>query len=254
MTWLCYNDIKTQLKVNNHACGDKSMNNDFGLLLAQYREQRLLSQTDLARALRIHPSHISRMERGLRNAPSRAKVLQISKIFGLSEDESNELLIIAGYAPQNSLGGRFTSENNNKVQKLATNKTVSELSSYSVPSNIRIDALSHMLRKELTDILGNHDLLPEERILIHNAYETVPLVLNLVSKLNSNSFRFQGLKPKDILHEHIDLRRATQGNSSSDQAREIDESIQEVIKHVTQLNDQKWSPSDKVSAEIFAQR
>ena len=77
------------------------MNTDFGKLLSFKRLARGYSQVQLAVALGfLDPSLISKYERGTRN-PDRITIISIARILELSNEETNDLLSIAGYAPIN---------------------------------------------------------------------------------------------------------------------------------------------------------
>ena len=71
----------------------------FGELLRTFRQRARISQSELSRLTGLHASHVSRMERNVRSAPRRKTVEALSHALLLSPDESDELLMGAGYAP-----------------------------------------------------------------------------------------------------------------------------------------------------------
>ena len=70
----------------------------FGTLMRQWREQRRLSQLDVAIQAEVSPRHISFLETG-RSAPSRAMVLRLADVLEVPLREQNQLLLAAGLAP-----------------------------------------------------------------------------------------------------------------------------------------------------------
>lgn len=71
---------------------------DVGALLRHWRQQRHLSQLDLALQAGISTRHLSYMETG-RALPSRAMVLRLAERLAVPLRERNALLVAAGYAP-----------------------------------------------------------------------------------------------------------------------------------------------------------
>lgn len=71
---------------------------DVGALLRHWRQQRHLSQLDLALQAGISARHLSYMETG-RALPSRAMVLRLAERLAVPLRERNVLLVAAGYAP-----------------------------------------------------------------------------------------------------------------------------------------------------------
>jgi transcriptional regulator with XRE-family HTH domain len=69
-----------------------------GQLLRQWRQQRRMSQMELALAADVSSRHLSFIETG-RAAPSRAMVLQLARTLDLPLREQNRLLQAAGFAP-----------------------------------------------------------------------------------------------------------------------------------------------------------
>jgi transcriptional regulator with XRE-family HTH domain len=72
-------------------------------LLKTFRIQAGLSQLQLAKAVKMNPSHLNRLERGLRNPPRREKVLLLADVLGLGEEEKKTFMLEAGYSPPNQL-------------------------------------------------------------------------------------------------------------------------------------------------------
>jgi len=69
-----------------------------GELVRSWREQRHLSQLDLATEAEVSQKHLSFIESG-RSAPSRDMVLRLSKHLDIPLRERNTLLMAAGFAP-----------------------------------------------------------------------------------------------------------------------------------------------------------
>lgn len=70
----------------------------FGKHLRHWRQQRRLSQLDLAQEAEISTRHLSYVETG-RAAPSREMVLRLAERLEVPLRERNALLVAAGYAP-----------------------------------------------------------------------------------------------------------------------------------------------------------
>ena len=75
------------------------MSEDFGTLLRRYRDRAGLSCNELARAVAVDPSYISRLERGEREPPRRPVVERLASALQLGLDDQDRLLVTAGYAP-----------------------------------------------------------------------------------------------------------------------------------------------------------
>jgi transcriptional regulator with XRE-family HTH domain len=75
------------------------MTEDFGALLRRYRDRSGLSCNELARAVAVDPSYISRLERGEREPPRRPVVERLASALRLSLEDQDRLLVTAGYAP-----------------------------------------------------------------------------------------------------------------------------------------------------------
>jgi transcriptional regulator with XRE-family HTH domain len=69
-----------------------------GHLRRQWRQQRRMSQLDLALSADVSSRHLSFIETG-RSAPSREMILQLARQLDLPLREQNRLLQAAGYAP-----------------------------------------------------------------------------------------------------------------------------------------------------------
>lgn len=69
-----------------------------GVLLRGWREQRRLSQLDLALDAEVSTRHVSFVETG-RAHPSREMVLHVAEHLDVPLRERNHLLVAAGYAP-----------------------------------------------------------------------------------------------------------------------------------------------------------
>ncbi len=73
---------------------------EFAELLKEHRKASGLSQRGLARASRINPAIISRMESADRGPSGPEQVLAIAAALGLDEDRSDSLLASAGFWPR----------------------------------------------------------------------------------------------------------------------------------------------------------
>jgi transcriptional regulator with XRE-family HTH domain len=72
---------------------------EFGSELKRQRTERQLSQSALARRVGVHPSYISRIERGKRDPGSRKLVETLAEALKASMSDKNSLLLAAGFAP-----------------------------------------------------------------------------------------------------------------------------------------------------------
>jgi transcriptional regulator with XRE-family HTH domain len=70
----------------------------FGALLRRWREQRRLTQSDLALAADSSTRHLSYLETG-RSQPSREMIMRLSEYLQVPLRERNLLLLAAGFAP-----------------------------------------------------------------------------------------------------------------------------------------------------------
>ena len=75
------------------------MAEDFASLLRHYRDRADLSCNELARAVAVDPSYISRLERGEREPPRRPVVERLAGALQLELEDQDRLLVSAGYAP-----------------------------------------------------------------------------------------------------------------------------------------------------------
>jgi transcriptional regulator with XRE-family HTH domain len=73
----------------------------FGTLLKQWRNQRGISQLDLAVASQVSQRHISFLESG-RAKPSRDMVLKLAMVLDIPLRQQNLMLSAAGFAPIHS--------------------------------------------------------------------------------------------------------------------------------------------------------
>lgn len=71
----------------------------FADLLRSYRERAGLSQRALARASKVNPAIISRLESNDRGPSGPEQVLAIARALGLDAEQSDSLLASAGYWP-----------------------------------------------------------------------------------------------------------------------------------------------------------
>ena len=70
----------------------------FGVLLRRWREQRRVTQTDLALAAESSTRHLSCLETG-KAEPSREMVGRLSECLDVPLRDRNTLLLAAGFAP-----------------------------------------------------------------------------------------------------------------------------------------------------------
>ena len=75
------------------------MHEDFASLLRYYRDRARLSCNELARAVGVDPSYVSRLERGEREPPRRPIVERLAASLQLELEDQDRLLVTAGYAP-----------------------------------------------------------------------------------------------------------------------------------------------------------
>jgi transcriptional regulator with XRE-family HTH domain len=72
---------------------------DFASTLKRQRQDAGLSQSALARLAGVHPSYISRLEKGDRGPANREFIEKLATVLGAGIREKNELLLAAGFAP-----------------------------------------------------------------------------------------------------------------------------------------------------------
>lgn len=70
----------------------------FGVLLRRWREQRRMTQTDLALAAESSTRHLSYLETG-RSRPSREMIVRLAECLAVPLRDRNTLLLAAGFAP-----------------------------------------------------------------------------------------------------------------------------------------------------------
>ncbi len=75
------------------------MSEEFGALLRRYRDRAGLSCNELARAVAVDASYISRLERAEREPPRRPVVERLASALQLGLEDQDRLLVTAGYAP-----------------------------------------------------------------------------------------------------------------------------------------------------------
>ncbi len=75
------------------------MPEEFGALLRRYRDRAGLSCNELAGAVAVDPSYISRLERAEREPPRRPVVERLASALQLGLEDQDRLLVTAGYAP-----------------------------------------------------------------------------------------------------------------------------------------------------------
>lgn len=72
---------------------------NFATTLSTIRKQKRISQSALARAAGLSAGYMNRIEGGIRKPPDRDKVLAIAAALRCTYEETNQLLVLAGYAP-----------------------------------------------------------------------------------------------------------------------------------------------------------
>jgi transcriptional regulator with XRE-family HTH domain len=73
----------------------------FPKLLKVFRIEAGVSQRELADKIELHVSHLSKIETGRSSPPKRDKVLAMAKVLKLGPDQTDKLLLTAGYSPMN---------------------------------------------------------------------------------------------------------------------------------------------------------
>jgi transcriptional regulator with XRE-family HTH domain len=84
--------------MQQHTFSAQPQPDPFGTLLKQWRNQRGISQLDLAVASQVSQRHISFLESG-RAKPSRDMVLQLATVLEIPLRQQNLMLTAAGFAP-----------------------------------------------------------------------------------------------------------------------------------------------------------
>ncbi|PIC85326.1 hypothetical protein CSV72_13920 [Sporosarcina sp. P20a] len=88
--------------------------NEFGIRLRKLREQRQMTLRYLADLANLSYSFISSLEKGRYN-PSRETICALAAAL---EADKNELLILAGYLPNETVDQAISSSKNNKSSKV----------------------------------------------------------------------------------------------------------------------------------------
>ena len=68
----------------------------FGIRLRELREERGVTQKDMAAALRVSPAYLSALEHGRRGTPAWPLTQKIIGFFNIIWDEAEELFFLAG--------------------------------------------------------------------------------------------------------------------------------------------------------------
>jgi transcriptional regulator with XRE-family HTH domain len=91
-------DEPTAGDYSRRAMATASASLEVGPLLRKWREQRRMTQMELALDAGISARHLSFVETG-RSKPGRAMLLQVAERLAIPYRERNEILLAAGYAP-----------------------------------------------------------------------------------------------------------------------------------------------------------
>jgi transcriptional regulator with XRE-family HTH domain len=149
----------------------------FAAMLAMSRKNNKLSQSALARAANIDVSHLNRIERGIRNPPSRDKVIALAQVLRMTRDETNQFLISAGYALEaaipdaprlgvSSAGNRTMGLTSDRHERRQRSRTTSEA-----------HELAQETADELVNLIDSVQLKPRERELVLRILEVLPLCI-----------------------------------------------------------------------------
>lgn len=133
--------------------------NTFGERVQGYRRQLGMLQKTLAERSGLSPSHLNRIEKGLRSAPQVETVLRMIDALCLGFDEAEELVQLAGYSPLVLQGNKRTiTEATISSDTMAEKDNVGVLSvnnvnddSFSFPDSIDLEA--ELLADELRQIV-----------------------------------------------------------------------------------------------------
>lgn len=181
---------------------NKKPDGNFSSILTQARKNRGLSQNSLARAVGINASHLNRIERGLRNPPSRDIVLALAQVLTMNQEETNLLLVSAGYAPEYIDGVVSISPGKTELRRRITLGTkagggISRASTETMN-------IAQRVAEELLVLLDNADLRPRDRKILLIAMEALPVFIKHIHEnlLGSTYFEY----PKDA---RIDSIRAS---------------------------------------------
>jgi transcriptional regulator with XRE-family HTH domain len=72
---------------------------NFGSRVAELRDRLGLKQRALAQRVGLTPSHLNKIEKGVRNPPAVETILSIVEVLRLNRNEAEELVNLAGYSP-----------------------------------------------------------------------------------------------------------------------------------------------------------
>jgi transcriptional regulator with XRE-family HTH domain len=95
----------------------------FARAVVTLRKKARYTQKAFAEAIGYSQSHWNRVEKGQRTPPPREKVILITGLLDLDEDERNSLLMLAGYSPE-PLTNKFDQvKYSSLVSRAATSKS-----------------------------------------------------------------------------------------------------------------------------------
>jgi transcriptional regulator with XRE-family HTH domain len=72
---------------------------NFGSRVAELRDRLGMKQRTLAQRVGLTPSHLNKIEKGVRNPPAVETILSIVEVLRLNRNEAEELVNLAGYSP-----------------------------------------------------------------------------------------------------------------------------------------------------------
>ncbi len=95
----------------------------------QLMEEQGLSQNAVATAMGMDTSHLNRILRGMRNPPSREKVVALAQVLGMNKETTDNLLVQAGYAPieLSSIVESSSSKEYRRVVSLEARKLIDQI-------------------------------------------------------------------------------------------------------------------------------
>jgi transcriptional regulator with XRE-family HTH domain len=73
---------------------------NFGRRVTELRDRLGLKQRTLAQRVGLTPSHLNKIEKGVRNPPAVETILSIIQVLHLNHNEAEELVQLAGYSPK----------------------------------------------------------------------------------------------------------------------------------------------------------
>lgn len=137
---------------------DNNRLHDFAEMLRILRFSRNLSQKELAQRAQLHPSHISRMEKGEHNPPRRESVLRIAEAMALEGSEWNAFFEAAGYQPSSR----------RRAVGFASPLRHDEIAiRVSIPQKLRMmDKDTRRAVTELVTVIAESELSEEESVLV----------------------------------------------------------------------------------------